>query len=228
MPYKPEEILELLDHFGIGKALVHSNYAAHRGTVLRGNRMLAEACTKHDRYLPAFSITPPVHDDAASLDEYFAGMRAANSKAVWLAPIPGVTCNWMYGELFSACAEKRVPVFLHRDSGSPDDFHRILSDFPELRLVLAGASYGEDHLLYPLLRKFPNLHVCLGHFYIPAYGPMRFLEHFPAERLLFGSGLPGFSPGGLIAHVMYADISDSDREKILAGNLTRLLAEAEI
>ena len=57
---------------------------------------------------------------------------------------------------------------------------------------------------------------------------MRFLRHFDAERLLFGSGLPEFSPGGLITHVMFADVADADRRKILAGNLDRLISEVEL
>jgi predicted TIM-barrel fold metal-dependent hydrolase len=105
---------------------------------------------------------------------------------------------------------------------------RLCTDFPGLRLVLLGLSYREDPWLFPLLRRFETLYVCLGHFYIPAHGPMRFLEHFPADRLLFGSGLPFFSPGGLIAHVTYADIPDGDKEKILSGNITRLMSEVQL
>jgi predicted TIM-barrel fold metal-dependent hydrolase len=155
-------------------------------------------------------------------------MRAAGSRSVWLAPGSQTLWPWLYEDILGTCAKRKIPTFLHRDLVTPDHIVKVCEAHPRLRLVLVGVGYGDDWWLYPLMRHFPNVAVCLGHFYIPSYGPMRFLEHFPADRLLFGSGLPGFSPGGLIAHVMYADIGDRAREKIMSRNLLRLIEEADV
>lgn len=229
LPYSPEDIIALMDHFGVRRALVHSNFTVDGGYAVRGNDYVAEAAAKcGERFLPALTMRPGAHNDEATVDDYLQAMRTAGSRAVWL--VPGSQCfwPWVYNDILSACAERRIPAFLHRDLGTPDQFFRVCESFPKLRLVLVGVGYGDDWWLYPLLRRFPELSVCLGHFYIPSYGPMRFLEHFPVERLLFGSGLPFFSPGGLIAHVMYADIPDASKAKILSGNLERLLGEARL
>jgi predicted TIM-barrel fold metal-dependent hydrolase len=49
---------------------------------------------------------------------------------------------------------------------------------------------------------------------------------FGPERLLFGTNIPTFSPGGAIAAVTYADISDDAKSLIAGGNLRRLLEAA--
>ena len=119
-------------------------------------------------------------------------------------------------------------MFLEEASCPKENFDNICTLFPELRVVLVGTTYGIDRWLYPLLRKHPNIYVCLGHVYIPAWGPMRFVESFGAKRLLFGSGLPTYTPGGLITHVTYADLPDADKEDIFHGNLERLLSEVQL
>ena len=45
-----------------------------------------------------------------------------------------------------------------------------------------------------------------------------------ANRVIFGSDLPGRSLASQLAKVMGADISDADKELILGGNLRRLVA----
>lgn len=228
LPYKTEDILALMDHFGITRALVHGNYAPAHGSALHGNRLLIEASRGNDRFIPALTIEPHPYDDSPSPGDYFDTMRSAGAKAVFIDPPSSAALTWLYDDILAGCVERKLPLFLDRSAALPEHINLMCSAFPDLRTVLTGVGYGEDYVLYPLLRRHANLHLCLGHFYIPSYSPMRFLQHFPAERMLFGSGLPFFSPGGMVAMLMYADISDEDRHKILAGNITRLLGEADV
>lgn len=228
LPYQPEEIIELMDHFAVSQALVHSNFTTNRGSAVRGNQLLLEACRNSDRLQPALTLPPFVYNGQPDISKWLDYMKQSESKAIWLVPNDGNLYPWLFEKLLPVCVQNKIPVFLHRDKGSADDINRLCQAYPGLRLILVGCGYGDDWWLYPLLEKHQSLHICLGHFYIPAYGPMRFLQHFPAERLLFGSGLPFFSPGGLISHVNYADIEESAKEKILSGNIKRLLSEVEI
>jgi predicted TIM-barrel fold metal-dependent hydrolase len=174
------------------------------------------------------TLMPHAYRDLPSVAAQIDLMREAGSKAVWLCNEAELPATWYYGEILEACDTYTIPVFVHRDRIRPGDLYTLCNDYPTLRVVLVGAGYREDYWLYPAMRSCMNLRVCLGHFYIPPYGPMRFLEEFAADRLLFGSGLPGFSPGGLIAHVTYADIDDDAKAAILAGNTRRLLEEVEL
>ena len=231
LPYRADQIIELMDHFGIDRALARPNAGTLRGRAPTANRVLREDIADHPRLIPAFCLAVHPYRDYPSPEDYARSMREAGARAAWLTPQGNSGSGfsiWLVGELLAMCAEHKVPVFVHSDTIDAEVLHELCSEFPSLRLVLASAGYRADRWLFPLLRKHSNLHVCLGHFYIPPGGPMRFLEHFSAERLLFGSGLPEFSPGGLIGHVMYGRMKDSEREMILSGNLKRLISEVEL
>jgi predicted TIM-barrel fold metal-dependent hydrolase len=225
LPCKPGETLELMDHCGVSRALVHSNFTSGGGACLRGNEHLREACRNEPRFLPAFTIAPFWHHDEPTVEEQCEAMRQAESRALWFLPTNGYGRTWLYGDILAACARRRIPVFVSRDRLGPEDVNSLLTELPDLRLVLCSVGYMDDWWLYPLMKRHANLFVSSGHYYFPTYNPMRFLKTFSADRLLFGSGLPHFSPGGMVAHFMYADIADADREHIMAGNLLRLLEE---
>ncbi|MBI3987455.1 MAG: amidohydrolase family protein [Lentisphaerae bacterium] len=233
LPYKPKDILRLMDAYGISKALVHSNQPlGGMAWPVEANRQVAKEAAKNPRFMPAFYLARHPYRGAPTIDDTVRAMRKADARAAWLWLREGQLFrslqSWLVGDWLAVCSERQIPVLMHIESLHINDVHGVCKDFPNLRLILTGVGYGSDPVLYPLLRKFPNLHVCLGHVYIPAGNPALFLRHFPAERLVFGSGLPFNTPGGLIAHVMYADISDADKEKILGGNIQRLLAEARL
>ncbi|OGV74780.1 MAG: hypothetical protein A2269_04505 [Lentisphaerae bacterium RIFOXYA12_FULL_60_10] len=229
LPYQPHEILGLLDHFGIDQALVHSNFSADGGNAEWGNERLIDACNQSGgRFLPCLSLRPNPHRDECTMDGYLDLMRSCGSRSLWLVPSNLALWPWFFEEMATACIRHRIPVFFHRDMTNPEQLHQFCQTFPGLRIVLVGVGYGDDWWLYPLLRRFENLHVCLGHFYIPSHGPMRFLDHFKANRLIFGSGLPHFSPGGLVAHLMYADISGADRALIAGNTMEHLLNEVTL
>ncbi|MEI7435347.1 MAG: amidohydrolase family protein [bacterium] len=228
LPWQPEETLQLMDHFGISKALTHSNFTAGSGGAWYGNGLLEASAKANPRFIPAFTITPYPHADSPQVRDYLAAMRQAQARAVWFMPLSMYPLHEMYGEILDACVAHRLPVLWHRDTTTPADVTKLLENWPELRLILMGCGYMEDTWLYPLLKRYPELRICVGHFYIPADGPHRFLKEFPAERLIFGSGLPFFSPGGLIAHLAYAQIKDSERAAILGGNMRKLMDEVRL
>jgi predicted TIM-barrel fold metal-dependent hydrolase len=76
--------------------------------------------------------------------------------------------------------------------------------------------------LFPLLDRFPNLY-----FDSATYLAHRQLESVVnqrgAERILFGSRLPLFTPASSLGVLASARISDANRLAIAGGNLRRLL-----
>jgi len=223
-------MLELMDHFGIEQALVYPNAGALWGQPPGVNDFVINASRVSARLIPALALAPNTHAGYPAPDDYLAVMRATGARAAWLfvqGTVRGLW-RWHVGELLDMLVEHHIPLFLLAEQCPPDVLDSMMHDAPELKVVLCGVGYMGDSWLYPLLQRHPGLHVCLGHFYVPPGDPERFVERFGASRLIFGSGLPHFSPGGLIGHVMYADISDEDKQTILAGNMQSLLAEVEL
>ncbi len=230
LPCEPAATLALMDYFGIRKALVYGMLIDQGwGWPADANRQAAEAAAACDRFIPMLIPGLHAHEGSASLDTYFEAARRLKAGGVWIKPPTGSALRnyetWLIGAILERCVALRLPAFFNVDGTDMNVVHRLCLDFPDLRLVLTGIGYSADDVLFPLLVRHENLHVCLGHFYIPSGGPVQFLKKFPAERLLFGSGLPHFSPGGLIGHVRYAPIPEADKALILCGNLQRLLEE---
>jgi predicted TIM-barrel fold metal-dependent hydrolase len=234
LPSRADEILELMDHTGVTEALVYHNMPKFGGRSADVNRQIAELCSDEPRFIPAFVIGLDTYHESQTLGDFMQGMKSSGAKAVWLklpfTPYRLVRSyqDWLIGDWMRICSEKRIPVFFHAEDESPDVINTLCTEYPELRLVLTGVMYNADAHLYPLLKRHRQLRVCTGHVYIPSGNPGRFLQHFPAERLLFGSGLPEFSPGGMIAHVQYADIPGEDKARILGGNIMELMAEVRL
>mgnify|MGYP005836106587 CR=1 FL=1 len=232
LPHDPAEFLSLMDHFGIRKALVYGNMGAEGGSVRQANAFVCEAASQSDRFLPAFILAPLDPYEPFDLDDLASEMRSAGAKAAWMWPQGGRRGHglhrWLVGDLLHMCAAHRLPLLLFIEGIDPDSIDRMCGDFPKLRVILTGLSYAADQWVYPLLRRHPRLFLCLGHYYIPARGARAFVERFGDERLVFGSGLPHFSPGGLIAHLNYADLAPNSLENILHANLHRLLSEVSL
>ncbi|MHC4886107.1 MAG: amidohydrolase family protein [Planctomycetota bacterium] len=218
-----------MDYFGIDQALAYHSFGPIHMRSTELNAILAEETADEARLIPAFllGIHPTEHTPGA--EAFLPGLWAAGGKAVWMrkaGELPGLW-PWLVGEIVEALAAARVPVLLHCDDFSPDDLYRFAENFPSLSVILTGVSYGSDAWLYPLLRAHSQVRLCTGHFYVPPGSPETFLNAFGAERLIFGSGLPHFSPGGLIGQIMYARIPDTAKEAILSGNLLALLEEVK-
>ena len=229
-PYKPADILAIMDSCGIDSALVFSNMVNFSGWPPDINQMAAEAAAACDRFIPAFVLAPRPYNESVQAADFAAHMKKARAKVAWLWPGPqqhGVS-TWLIGDLLSMCVQKKVPLFLPADNVNPDQIHDICRNFPRLRLVLANLGYRADGWLYPLMKMHRELRVCLGATYIPPLGPDQFARHFGPERMIFGSGLPLYAPGGLIAHVMYSRLNDADKQKILAGNIEALMGEVRL
>jgi predicted TIM-barrel fold metal-dependent hydrolase len=163
-------------------------------------------------------------------------MRVAGVQAVRLCPNNAVfvPTPWALGALLEPLAASRVPVFLDFDT------HHILEDrtdwravyelghaFPGLPIVVVAPGLKENRITYPLMEALPNIHFELS----TAWQHRRIqdvVERFGAGRLLFGTNLPLYDPGGIIASLTYADIAAEDRLDIAGGNLRQMLARVKL
>jgi predicted TIM-barrel fold metal-dependent hydrolase len=232
-PTTADGLLEVLDEFDIEHALVHHSVAKENSAAL-GNELLDQAIRDEPRLHPCWVVLPPATGELPSPRELLAGMRAAGVQAVRLCPHNAVfvPAPWALRGLLEPLEASRVPVFLDFDTRQVLEdrtdwraVYELCCAFPRLPLIVVGPGLKENRISYPLLDTLPNLHLELS----TGWQHRRIqdiTERFGARRLLFGTNLPFFDPGGIIACLMYADLSDEDRAAIAGGNLQNLLAEA--
>jgi len=225
LPYTPQQMLEIMDYYEIVSAIVHANIMASYGSVEDGQTIVRDAHACSPRFLPAFTFDPSPFRPCAEL--VLAEARRQNiSGAIWCVNPVGLRPSpWFYADIYACCTDHRLPFFIETASFTPDEIHALCSAFPLLRVVLTGLDYRVEEWLYPLLREHAELRACCAPVFITPRGIERFVANFGSERLLFGSGLPHCSPGGLIGYIRYAEVTDEDKRNIFSGNMERLLQE---
>jgi predicted TIM-barrel fold metal-dependent hydrolase len=234
-PTTAEALLEVMDEYGIEHSLVHHALAKENSAEL-GNGLLDRAVTHHPRLHACWVVLPPATGELPPPAELVATMRAARVQAVRLCPNNAVfvPAPWALGALLEPLERCRVPVFLDFDT------RQILEDrtdwravyelghaYPGLPIIVVAPGLKENRITYPLLEALPNIHFELS----TAWQHRRIqdiTERWGARRLLFGTNLPIYEPGGIIASLTYADVSAADRLAIAGGNLRQMLAQVDL
>ncbi len=179
-------------------------------------------------------------DSAATIERYvvehgFKGIKLHNERDL---PLKGLLASH---PIFLTAAELGVPVLIHgchEEEGLPADLHdelaggashypvRLIAElgrrYPDTTFIIAHAGMMWDKA-FQAAKPYPN--VCLD---MSGFDPERGIvekavEVLGAERVLFGSDAPGRIYAAQLAKVLYADISESDRELVLGGNAAGLL-----
>jgi predicted TIM-barrel fold metal-dependent hydrolase len=89
-------------------------------------------------------------------------------------------------------------------------------------LILEGIVFETLAEAVSAMRKHDNIYVETHALVVP--GGLRFLaEQVGADRIIFGSDCPRSSLAGALRYVRESGLSDQDVEKVLGGNIKRLL-----
>ncbi|MGH9708400.1 MAG: amidohydrolase family protein [Candidatus Acidiferrales bacterium] len=211
-------LLEEMDRFAISRAVV-SHFTAEEYDPIRGNLALQRNAST--RFVSAWCACP----DAAGFEDlksrrpkaarlWFGAQRHNFSPAAWCA-----------GEMLDYLQQNEVLTLISREEIDWPSVVHLLRDFPRLRVLLLDIDYRSDRYLFPLLRRHPNLFFDSA-MYVAHRQLEAFVESFGAERIVFGSRLPLYTPGAALAVLASARIPDYARLAISGGTLRRLLGES--
>jgi hypothetical protein len=119
--------------------------------------------------------------------------------------------------------------------GEPANFAEVLEAFPRLRLVMAHfpSAYWDERVA--LAHQFPNLYFdTSGSFYAENIevrdgyraaaldDATRLIRSVGADRFMFGSDGPRFLFQPQLEQIIGLDLTDDERQMILAGNARRI------
>ena len=216
-----DDLLRIMDRAGISGALVY-HALAWQWDPVEGNRVLLEQAAAHDRLFPCLVALPPATGEidpdwlVDTCGELHGAVRAFPREHNWrLTP-------WCAEDLFAALASAGVPLLVELDQTSWDDIAATMQAFPTLPLILLNTSYRLDRYLYPLWDRGYNVMVGIET-YMPFQGLEDVCERFGPERLVFSTGLPERDPGGPIALIQYARVSDEQKRAIARDNARAML-----
>ena len=225
----PEALLAEMDRAGIAEALVYASQArmAHPND---GNAGIVEATRGRPRLHPCWVVLPPGTREQPEPEILVKRMRTCGIRAVRMFPEEH---NFPILErtlrpLLAALGRAGIPLLI--DVGRTGwsqikldwrEVFAIAEAHPSLPLVLLREGGTTARVLFPVWDAFPSIHLETS--YIQESRIVEEMtERFGHERLLFGTGMPTYDPGGPLALAEGAQVTRKERADI-AGNTARRL-----
>lgn len=224
------EMLAEMDHCGVEKALVW-HIAQHDVSPQVGNQILTEAIAEQPRLMGCWTVLPNQAHEFPPPAVLFQQMKAARVVALRVFPQSHrfLLNEVSMGELLEAMVAQRVPLFISKQRGAGwHEIYELLREFPDLVLVACDhGCWGEDRMFRPLLERYAHFYVDTAQYLLDG-GIEALVADYGARRLLYGSGFPESHFGGMMLALKHARIPEEAKIAIAAGNLERIIEEAEL
>lgn len=215
-----ERLVNKLHGHEVSKALTISTVGLFH-SYNDGNAETLAACQGKPELLPAATIDPRGYFEAMKLvpnlvSQGFRLFRFFPGEQGW--PLDHAA----FEDILDDLEETPVPVMIKAaNTGDASALGRIIGG-KQHPLVLEGVTFETLAEAVSVMRKHQN--ICVETHNLIAPGAIRFLaEQIGADRVIFGSDCPRSSLGGALRCVRESGIPEQDQEKVLGGNIKRLL-----
>jgi predicted TIM-barrel fold metal-dependent hydrolase len=232
-PFTPDvpAAIRYLRRCGVDRAIANSmrgEVASSPEEMIAGNDESAKmAADNPDLLVPAALINTNFGEAA------LAELRRCREELgiVWLGELCGYAGGYTYetdnfGRAVTLAGELNMVVQIHADDVSEMD--RICSQFPNVTLVLPhpGDSPQEVVARCELAAKHENLYLDLCGHGVQRLGVLDLAVRCAGpDRVLFGSDYTINDPAAIIATIQKSYLDDEVKDKILGGNVLRMLHE---
>ncbi|RMD93399.1 MAG: hypothetical protein D6814_15735 [Calditrichaeota bacterium] len=223
-PFSVENALEVLQsRQGITGMLVYHSAAVAYDPVF-GNQLLIKETREVKELKRVWVAVPDFAIEKNRLTIWDAEMHEHNVVAV---KIFCHTHNFRIEShsldvLLEQLEAKSIPLMVDQVEIPWSGLAYILNNFPSLPVVLMGVGYRLIRDVDAFLRRFDNLYLEISRYQVHR-GIESFCRRFGSKRLIFGSGLPVFSPEPAMMMVASAAIGREEKMDIAGENLRRLL-----
>ncbi len=220
--YSVDDLLAEMDHAGIDSALVYHSLAKEYDP-MTGNIMLMDEIKGYDRLYPCWVVIPGGTNEIPEPAELVNNMVAQNVRAVRIFPSDHLfsLSDWCSGDLMRELEKHKIVVIVEIDQVGWEGIYSLASRFPGLPIIIANLNYRVNRYLYPILEKCKNVYVEISGYQIHK-GLESIGIRFGADRLIFGTRMPYFTPGPALTMVNYLLANNTEKEMIAGGNLSRL------
>lgn len=230
-PANAAELLSIMDNHGISRALVW-HAAARDASVPAGNQLLIEQiATANDRLVGCWGFLPESENNTMKPEALFKAMHKYGIRALraWPSKNRFLLNRESCGRTLAAMQERAVPLLLSASSANDwQMLYELLRDFPRLVVIATDAGlWGTDRYTRPLFEQYQNVHLEISEYQV-AGGVQPIVETYGANRLLFGSGLPVYHPGGAMLTIKHAPVPEEARRAMAGETLAKLLQNSKI
>ena len=216
--------LDFMDRLGIGTSLVW-NTASRQNHALSSNQELiaeiARTPKARGRIIPALAVSGLMPYERNGIRALKRQMIAGETRALRFVNVFKRLTLCQLAPVIRGIAGLKPCIIMRHDESNIQDILEFTALFPEIPLVLTEVMWGPCIVVFDLMRRRKNIRV--DNSWLHSYGAVeQVVEHFGAERLLFGTGYKSHG-GAAIAQLARAEITEQERQLIMHGNLERLL-----
>ena len=227
----PERMLEIYAEFGVCKACISSWAVTY--DMEQANAEVAEICKEHKEYIPYVVLSPLDGENAISMlrryveDHGFKGVKMHPSGNRYPADALSLMEPFM-----NLITEYDIPVMFHGDNdpyGSAGQLKTLAEAFPETNVIAAHICAGGWISAIEACRTTANLYLDTAYTLQENYVLARAIERCGTDKIIFGSDSPCTNIKAHIDRITTLNayfpglLSEEDIEKIMSGNIERLL-----
>ncbi len=184
-----------------------------------------------ERYVPGYHIHPDYVKESCEEAE-----RMYKMGITLIGELVPYSSNWSEGGdnfspkglfeiLDSVKSYKNMVVNFHSSNAIYETVETMVKSYPDITFVAAHPGQApafKQHI--EMMKKYDNYYLDLSGTGIFRYGMIKSgISQVGDERFIYGSDYPTCNPGMFLAGVLYEDISDESKEKILSKNAKRIL-----
>ncbi len=211
-------LVEHMDRLGIDRAVTFALEAVGSDFVIGNNVTLDLVRRRPDRFIGFATMHARYPEEMIPELERCA---AAGLKGIKL--IPAYQKYPETGENYFPVyewADAQGWIVLNHSWGAPDFVREIARRYPRMCLLMGHIS----EVYAQVLRQCDNVYTTTTNC-LRRQALARAVQAMGAEKILFGSDFPDLDGAFNLAPILYAQISDDDKRRILGLNMARLLRE---
>ncbi len=222
-----EDLRKRFSRIPVERALVRSIPVQYSHPSL-GNRVLADSLAGQTAFEGVFTLLP--EDPEPQFAEMKqAGMRVAMLKLDDAGAVRFSRKSWCCGEVYEILQARRIPQIISWKSVSADDLHGVMTDFPEMRVILTELPrVGRHAEIEALLKHHPELYLCFSNSFSIQGGYASLCRRYGIHRWVWGTNYPVSEEGASVTGLFYSGLEQPALEAVAHGNIERLLIEVQL
>ncbi|RJP30466.1 MAG: hypothetical protein C4527_09830 [Candidatus Omnitrophota bacterium] len=214
------------DKAGIDRMLV-TDFTALTYDREAGNAYLRQQAALHpDRILPYFTVSSGRHGRriVEELEKYVNDYGFRGLKIYSVPPLQLIDDSYMIPVIAKA-AELQIPILAHSTGAECESLARQVPDaiLVNAHMGCCPQAQGDWHRSIAAAKAYDNIYLDTASSSFDNGMIEHAVEEIGADNILYGSDLPLLDPVLQIAKITHAEITPTDKEKILYGNIDRLL-----
>lgn len=215
-----DKLVSVMDKNSVTASLVIATIAMFHQSET-GNMITLDAARSSNRLLPVGTVNPRTYfgrptDMQAIRDQGFKIFKFYPTHQRWAIN------SAAFAEVLRQLAPLRMPVMV--DIGHPGDATAVMNAAAGYEAPIVFCSISLDTLSEALtiMSHTSNVMIETHELHVPEALEL-IVDRVGADRIIYGSGAPLRSIASSLYYVLDSELSDEDKQKILGGNIKRIL-----